>query len=316
MVALPPCSRKPAGRAPARAATPSSSTSRRARYLCGTRRLQARRTRLPLIHAPECIGSLGVKSPAPCPFWYTNSRDQAIRVAREYVSVEGIGHRPRLFDVASDLRLQLVYAGELFLPAYPTCEAHVNDTPVQIAFKVKQVSLDTALCPPERGGHTDVGARGKLFVPGQHEPGVDAARRNHGFRVGDYVRGRKPYCSPSPVPHHDLSPEHVGTAKEACSLIHPSFGDERPDAGGADPGLLGNPSHLDRDGLPPHLLHESPEVLYVADCPMPEAEVLADHDDRGPQLPDQHVAHELLGTFPGQVPIERYLHNLVGTVTA
>src|SRR5215218_1271924 len=75
------------------------------------------------------------------------------------------GHRPQ----TSPLRRRVgsapstVYAGELFLPAYPMCEAHINDTPVEITFKVKQVSLDTALFPPERGGHTDVGACGKLF---------------------------------------------------------------------------------------------------------------------------------------------------------
>jgi hypothetical protein len=43
---------------------------------------------------------------------------------------------PRLIDIALDLGLQLVDSRELFLPTYPTREAHVDDPPVQVAIKV------------------------------------------------------------------------------------------------------------------------------------------------------------------------------------
>jgi hypothetical protein len=175
--------------------------------------------------------------------------------ARKYASVKVARNRSCVFDVALDLRLQLVYAGEFFLTTYSTSEAHIDEEPVQITIEIKQKCLDAALCSPERGGHTDVGARGKLLVPYHNEPGVDATRRDDGFRIGKYVCGRKPDSSAAPVPHHDLSPEHLGTAEEARCLLHPSFGYERPDTGGADAGLLANPPHLYRDGLSAHLLH-------------------------------------------------------------
>ena len=53
----------------------------------------------------------------------------------------------------------------------------------------------------------------------------------------------------------------------------------------------------------------APEPLqqrHVAGRPVPEPEVLPDHDERGVQLLDQHVVHELLGGEPGELRGERH----------
>ena len=59
------------------------------------------------------------------------------------------------------------------------------------------------------------------------------------------------------------------------------------------------PEHLEAEVLA-HLL----EQRDVAAAPVPEVEVGADHDDPGPQQPDEHLAHELLGGLVAALLVE------------
>ena len=113
---------------------------------------------------------------------------------------------PRLVYVAPDLRLSSSTPENFFSPRILR-EAHIDDPPVQIALEVQEVGLYPALVPPERRRDPDVGARGRLSSPTEHEPGVDATLRDNGFRVGHTLAVGKADGSPrlSPTTTSPLS---------------------------------------------------------------------------------------------------------------
>ena len=73
------------------------------------------------------------------------------------------GDAAGFFDVTVDLGFEFVYAGEASLVPYSLREADVHDAAVEIALEIKEVRLDPALRPVERGGDSHVGT-GRVAV--------------------------------------------------------------------------------------------------------------------------------------------------------
>jgi hypothetical protein len=132
--------------------------------------------------------------------------------------------------------------------------------------------------------------------------------------MGQHIGRGKADRPASPVSDHYLTPEHVGTSKEASGLGHISTGDQSPYAGGADTALHAPTAYLNADGHSTSFPHEPEEVTEVAGSLVPETKVLTDYDHPGPTLANQHVLYELLWCLPGKGDVEWYHPHIIGPV--
>ena len=95
----------------------------------------------------------------------------------------------------------------------------------------------------------------------------------------------------------------------------PALRRQRPDAGGADPGLLANPRTSTATASPPSPRMSRRRSSTSPERPVPEAEVLAQPRRPRPRSPQSARPARTLGALLGQRPGRRDLHNLVGPVS-
>src|SRR5215211_195126 len=176
------------------------------------------------------------------------------------------------------------------------------------------MSLDAPLTPLEGRGHPNVGAGGVNVLSDAHEPGIHPPARDDHGRVGEHVRGREADALPSPVPDDHLTSQDVGSTQQPAGLLHFAPGYERPDAGRAYTALSVFAPDGHRMGLSTERPHEAPEIPSVARRPVAEPEVLPYHDDLGPDLADEHLPDDLLGTLLRKLLIEPDLPHLIHPV--
>src|ERR671916_1897956 len=134
------------------------------------------------------------------------------------------GDAAGFFDVTVDLRFEFVYAGEASLVPYSLREADVHDAAVEIALEVKEVSLDPALRPVERGGDSHVGTGRVMFLADANEARVHAAGRHERGRVRAHVGGREADGAAPPVSLNHFAPDNVGSPQESGGLYHLTLG--------------------------------------------------------------------------------------------
>src|SRR5215207_3550334 len=205
-----------------------------------------------------------------------------------------VGYPPRLVHVPRNLLLELLDTAKPLLRPDPPHEAHVDDASVEVTLEVEEVRLHAALAPLEGRRDADVGARRVALLPHVHEPGVHPAGGDHEGRIGEHVGRREADASPAPVAYDHLAPQQVRPPQKLRGLLHLAPGDQSPDAGGADPAL---PRSATPDGYRVGVTavrpHDPPDVLEVPRGPVPEPEVLPDHDGLRPDLTEQHVPNEV-----------------------
>src|SRR5215211_1331035 len=173
------------------------------------------------------------------------------------------------------------------------------------------MSLDAPLTPREGRCYPDVGAGRVNVLADAHEAGIHAPARHDHDRVRKHVGRREADALPPPVPNHYLAPQNVRPPQEAGSLLHLAVTYESPYAGRADTSLPVLIPDGDRVGLPTHTPHKAFEIPGVSRRHVAEPEVLPHHDDAGPDLADEHLPHELLGAFLGELLVEGDLPHLI-----
>ena len=142
-------------------------------------------------------------------------------------------------------------------------------------------------------------------------PGIDSIGGQGNVIGHSEVGGREAQlrATAAVAVHHD-APHLVGPPEQLGRLLDIALGQEGPDAV-EDTASCPSPVRPTPDDLEAVVAAEVAQELDVAPPAVAEVEVLADDDEAGRQLVDQHLLDEVLGRLLGPGQVERNDHGAV-----